>query len=88
VVIAQTWYRPWRAFVDGTGTRILRANYAFQALQVPAGRHTVRLIYKDSLFAIGAVISLATLAAAAFGVFWTRRLSNLASCDSGLPPTG
>ena len=76
VVLSQTYYRPWRAFVDGTRTRIVRANYAFQALQVPAGRHTVRLVYKDSLFAIGAVISLATLTAAGFGIFWTRRQSN------------
>jgi membrane protein YfhO len=88
VVIAQTYYRPWQAFVDGARTRIVRANYAFQALQVPAGRHSVRLVYEDSLFALGAVISLVTLAAAVLGVFWTRRLSNRASGDPTLPSTG
>lgn len=88
VVLSQAYYRPWQAFVDGARTQILRANYAFQALQVPAGRHTVRFVYKDSLFALGAVISLVTLAAAVVGVFWTWRLSNRVSGDSTPPSTG
>jgi hypothetical protein len=68
VVLSQAYYRPWRAFVDGQATRILRANYAFQAVQVPAGRHTVRLVYKDVLFERGCVISMTTFAACLFGL--------------------
>jgi hypothetical protein len=58
VVIAQTWYHDWRAYVDGKPTTLLRANYAFQAVQVPAGRHKIHLAYEDRAFEIGAAISI------------------------------
>jgi hypothetical protein len=40
VVVAQTYYHDWRADVDGQPTHLLRANHAFQAVQVPAARIT------------------------------------------------
>jgi hypothetical protein len=61
VVIAQSFYHNWRAFVDGQPVAIWRANHAFQALEVPEGRHEVTLIYKDRLFQIGVIISAVTL---------------------------
>jgi uncharacterized membrane protein YfhO len=36
---------------------LLRANVAFQAVQVPAGVHHVRLVYHDPKLVIGAGIS-------------------------------
>ena len=62
VVVAQTYYRPWHAYVDGRPTRLWRANFAFQALEVPAGSHEVKLIYEDRRFRTGTMVSLATLA--------------------------
>ena len=62
VVVAQGFYHPWRAYVDGKRTELFRANYAFQALQMPAGEHQVSLIYEDDVFRLGLAISLATLA--------------------------
>lgn len=75
VVVSQAYYRPWQAFVDGVRTRIFRANYAFQALQVPAGRHKVELVYNDSFFKLGVIISLATLPVFLFCVYtaWRQR---------------
>jgi len=61
VVISQTYYHNWRAFVDGKPVPLIRANYAFQAVQVQAGRHHIELVYKDRAFEIGAAISLSTL---------------------------
>ena len=58
VVVAQTYYHNWRAEVDGAPTPLLRANVAFQAVQIPAGKHTVHLFYRDRAFEIGAGISL------------------------------
>ncbi|MGO9587280.1 MAG: hypothetical protein ACLP2Y_13880 [Limisphaerales bacterium] len=58
VVVAQTWYHNWRAYVDGQPAPLLRANYAFQALQVPAGRHHVRLACEDRAFQFGAAVSI------------------------------
>jgi hypothetical protein len=62
LVVAQTYYHPWRAFVDGSPTRLWRANYTFQALQIPAGTHQVKLVYVDWNFRLGLMLSLATLA--------------------------
>jgi uncharacterized membrane protein YfhO len=61
-VLSQTFYLAWRATVDEQPVPIIRANYAFQAVEVPAGHHVVKLVYRDARFRLGAVISLATLA--------------------------
>jgi hypothetical protein len=58
VVVAQTWYHNWRAYVDGRPAPLLRANHAFQAIQVPAGRHSIRLAYEDRAFQFGAAVSI------------------------------
>ncbi len=58
VVVAQTYYHNWRAEVDGQPAPLQRANFAFQAVQVPAGTHKIHLFYQDRAFEIGAAISL------------------------------
>ncbi len=58
VVVAQTYYHNWRAEVDGVPAPLLRANVAFQAVQIPAGKHAIHIFYRDHAFEIGAVISL------------------------------
>lgn len=67
-VISQTYYHQWRAFVDGRETNLLRANYAFQAVPVPQGRHHIRIVYADRGFFFGALISGVGLVACL--VFW------------------
>jgi hypothetical protein len=78
VVIAQTYYHNWNATIDGQPARLLRANAAFQAVQVPAGKHTVHLFYHDRAFQFGALISgagwLVSLAAL---LFWRRRAGSV-----------
>jgi hypothetical protein len=69
-VIAQSYYHNWRATVDGLPTRLLRANHAFQALEVPAGKRQVAVVYQDRPFYCGVVISLA--AAGAWAVLCFR----------------
>ena len=63
VVISQTYYHQWRAFVDGREANLLRANYAFQAVPVPEGRHRIHLIYLDRAFYFGALLSAVGLVA-------------------------
>jgi len=60
LVLSQNYYHPWRAFVDDQPTRIWRANYAFQAVELPRGRHRVVLLYSDINFLFGLVLSVAT----------------------------
>ncbi|HEU6448583.1 MAG TPA: YfhO family protein [Verrucomicrobiae bacterium] len=73
VVVSQTYYHNWRALVDGKPSLLLRANGAFQAVEIPAGDHRIKLIYQDRAFEIGATISLATLVIAVFFIFWRKR---------------
>jgi Bacterial membrane protein YfhO len=73
VVVAQTYYHPWRAYVDGQPVTIWKANYAFQALEVPAGNHQVSLVYDDRQFKLGCALSVLSLLACAAIWFWNRK---------------
>ncbi len=61
ISVAQAYYHRWHAYVDGAPVRLWRANYAFQALETPAGKHRVELVYEDAMFHAGSLISLAAL---------------------------
>jgi hypothetical protein len=73
VVVAQSYARSWRAYVDAQPTPLWRANYAFQALEAPAGRHHVEVVYEDQAFLFGAVASLVSILVCAGAWFWTAR---------------
>lgn len=73
VVIAQSYYHYWRAEIDGHLVPVWRANYNYQSLQVPAGRHSVELVYRDRGFQIGALISLLALLMYGGTWYWMRR---------------
>lgn len=49
----------WNASVDGRRARILRADYGFRAIAVPAGEHTVRMVYWPKSFAYGLSLTAA-----------------------------
>jgi hypothetical protein len=69
-VLSQAYYHWWRAYVDDQPAPLLLANYAFQAVPVPAGRHRVLLVYEDRAFQLGLLCSILTLlgCAVAFGL--------------------
>lgn len=73
-VIAQSYYHPWEVRVDGAPARLWRANHAFQALEVPDGRHTVVVAYRDRNLQAGGAVSLATLLGC--GLYGLRRRRN------------
>jgi len=50
----------WRASVDGTTSPIIRANWAFRAVLVPAGTHRVEFWYFPTSFTTGTVLSVAS----------------------------
>ena len=75
VVIAQSYYQAWEAEVDGRLVPLWRANHAFQALEVPAGRHEVVVSYRDRSFSAGAAVSLATLLSCGLYEMRRRRLA-------------
>jgi hypothetical protein len=74
LVVAQSYYQNWHAFVDGIETPIYRANYAFQAIQIPAGKHRVEFRYIDYSFRSGVGLSLAGILLSMLIWARTRRL--------------
>ena len=62
VLLADQHAPGWRASVDGAATPIRLANYAFRAIEVPAGRSRVEFRYRPASVAIGAGVSATTLA--------------------------
>lgn len=81
VVISETAWKGWRAFVDGKRAPLRYANHTLLAVYVPQGEHTIRMHYLPQSFVIGAWtsgITLAVLLALYFaGVVFvgTKRLS-------------
>ncbi|HEY3762364.1 MAG TPA: YfhO family protein [Verrucomicrobiae bacterium] len=73
VVIAQTYYHDWQALMDDVPVPLLRANDAFDAVQVPAGKHEVRLVYVDKAFQAGATISICGWVVCLAGVLFSRK---------------
>lgn len=69
-VISQTYYHLWQAYIDEKPARLLRANHAFQAVEVPAGTHWVRLVYRDDPFRRGMILMILALCACA--LVWFR----------------
>lgn len=61
LTVAQADDPGWSATVDGAPARIWTANYAFQAVEVPAGRHRVRMIYRPASFQLGCLVTALTL---------------------------
>jgi hypothetical protein len=74
VVIAQSYYHHWHALVDGRRARVWRANHAFQAVEAPAGRHAVQLVYHDPYVAFGIAVSGLTLLGCLIGC-WNLRFN-------------
>ncbi len=74
-VVLDPFFPGWTATLDGRPAALLRADYAFEAVVVPAGRHALRLEYHSRLLPIGAAVSLGTLAALLAVLGWRRRRS-------------
>ena len=61
--LADTHFPGWRATVGGTPTPILRANYTFRLVEVPAGDSTVEFRYAPTSIRLGTCVSGVTILA-------------------------
>lgn len=62
LVLTDIWYPGWSATVDGVASEVLRANYAFRAVAIPAGQHRIEFHYRPVSFYLGlALAAFATL---------------------------
>ena len=58
--LSEIFYPGWKAFIDGQPTRILRGNYLFRVLELPEGRHQIRLEFDPWTIKAGTGITLLT----------------------------
>jgi len=62
IVIRQTWYPGWVAEIDGNDQiEIKQVDFLFQGAYVPAGNHSVTILYRPKSFLLGLWISLVSL---------------------------
>ncbi|HEX9106721.1 MAG TPA: YfhO family protein, partial [Longimicrobiales bacterium] len=77
LVVTDNYFDAWHAQVDGREVPILRADYTFRAVPVPAGKHSVRMYYHSAVLSASVTTSallLALLAAIALvGTLLGRR---------------
>ncbi len=60
LVLADSFYPGWRAYVDGKEGKILRANLFFRGVLLPPGNHRVVFRYEPASFRYGLIITVAT----------------------------
>jgi uncharacterized membrane protein YfhO len=73
LVLLDTHYPGWKAFVDGNEAEILRADYLFRAVSLPPGEHTVRFVYRPTAFTIGAILSACGALIVLAGLMYARQ---------------
>jgi hypothetical protein len=83
LVLSDAFYPGWRAWVDGVATPVVRANYAFRAIFVPAGARDIRFEFESRAWQIGLAISLALWGGVgAWSIITAKRLFTCARRDA------
>ncbi len=72
LILLDSYYPGWKAYVDGNEEPILRADGFFRAVQIPAGRHRVVFQYRPEPFYLGLMLSGAGFAVW-LGLLWFSR---------------
>ena len=72
LILTDSYYPGWRAWVDGKPSPINRYRDAFRSIPVRAGTHTVEMRYEPATFRLGAFISLVALALLAGAAVFIR----------------
>ena len=62
LMLNERWHPDWKVTIDGQPAELLRANIAFRAVSVPAGKHTVIFHYHPSMRSFWVTLSAWILA--------------------------
>jgi len=73
LVLNDTFYPGWKAYVDGKEARILSANYLFRGVLLDKGAHQVEFRYEPASFRLGLLMAVPALAALLVLTFNSRR---------------
>jgi hypothetical protein len=86
LVLSEAFFPGWRATIDGAATPVYRTNFVSRGVPVPAGTHTVELVFDPPSFNRGALISLLTLLACCGGIavsIWNARRDSQPTVTTG-----
>ena len=61
LVLSDSYYPGWKAYVDGVREKVYVANYISRAVYLDAGEHTVRFVFDPFSFKAGLAITLLTI---------------------------
>lgn len=70
VVLSDTYYPGWQAYVDGARAPIVRANYFVRGVYVRAGDRHIVFRYRPLSHRVGALISFLTAGAVLLAMIW------------------
>ena len=70
LLLLDTYFPGWIAFVNDQATPIYRADYNFRAISLPAGPSMIRFAYRPRSFHVGMALGSATLLALILVWFW------------------
>lgn len=73
LVLSDMFFPGWEAQLDGRPTPLLRADYAFRAVWVPAGTHRVEMRFQPPGWRSGVAVSAFTLVGSVLAVGWDWR---------------
>jgi len=57
LLLSDTYYPGWKAYVDGSIKKIYRADYFLRAVEIPEGEHLIKFVYDPFSFRLGASIT-------------------------------
>lgn len=87
LVLSEVYYPGWQATVDGEKTKVLRADYTFRAVQLPPGKHVVRMTFTPRTWQVGLAVSGITWIGLAAWIVWeVKRYLGKKRPTSNLPP--
>ena len=75
LVLGDSWYPGWKAYVNGKQATLYRANYVMRSVLTPPGRSTVEFRYEPWSFRVGVMVSLASLVLVLGVLIWEARRS-------------
>jgi hypothetical protein len=74
LLLSQTYYPGWKAFVDGQETPVFDADFLLTGIALSPGTHNVEFVFDPRSFKIGALLSAASLIIIV-GLLYERRRS-------------
>lgn len=76
LVLNDTCFPGWQAYVDGRKTRMVRANYLFRGVFLSAGKHFIEFRYEPLSFTVGCALAIFALMVLCGGSIQRKALSS------------